>query len=548
MGNTTAVTFGSNRTWVALVVLFAATAALAVPAAATTTDLERTAAADADEAGPTVQTAWADRLNETAFVAGANLSDLGDANEASVRIEYRENGTDDEWTTADVERVNSTETVILEVSGLEKATAYEYRAVAETTFGTDAGDAELYITPYDPPTVTTGTAVDVSETDATLTANVSDLAERPSMDVWFSYAPADSDEFRWNWNETETQTIDSPAVVRQPVTDLEPGTEYEFYVSVRDARGHEQYYSGDIEGFATASPIAVETGPETAVSATSATVTGDVVEFGDGATTWFEYGPAGTDERVETDPIAPNSAGTVETTLGDLEPGTTYEFRLVGEAADGETDAGSYRTLETAVDPVVETGSATTVDEESATVTAALTDLGGADAATVSVEYRAAGADEWSETGAQRLTEPGTLEATLPALEPDTAYEYRAVVDAGVVTETGAVETLTTDRATHDPTVETLSGSDDSPPNPHAELTADWRVADADGDLSSVTVTIESSNGRTVAESDQRVDGTTASGSLEESVKHGAGDAYTVTLEVVDDAGATVTETTTIDA
>lgn len=537
--------FGS-RTVVLFVVLLTTVSGTGIAAAGATGST--TPVNDAED-GPSVETSWADLLNETAIVAAANLTDLGDATSADLRLEYRENGTDDAWTATETKRANSTDEFVWEISDLDPGTAYEYRSVAETEFGTDVGDAEVYSTPYEDPEVTTEEAINISETGVTLTANVSDLADRSAVDVWFSYNPADGDEYRW-WNETETQTIDSPAVVTQSLSGLDPGTEYEFYVSVRDARGNEQYYSGDVERFITESSFAVETRDATAVTESSATLSGEIVEFGDTdeVTTWFEYGPVESDEWIETDPIAPDSAGGVEGELDGLDPGTEYEFRLVGETAGGQTDAGDHRTVATAVDPAVETGDATAVDEESAAVTADLTTLGGADAATVSVEYRAAGADEWTETDAETLTESGPIEATLSGLDADTEYEYRAVVRADDVTDRGAIATVTTDAVDHDPIVTTLTGAEESTPNPHAELHVDWRVTDEDGDLTAVSTTIEDERGQLVATGDESIDGSSASGSIDEKVKQGAGEPYTVTLAVEDEAGNVVTDETTIDA
>ncbi|MFC4543945.1 fibronectin type III domain-containing protein [Halosolutus amylolyticus] len=541
------LTASSPRTFVVLVTVLLAAAAAAGPATAAAAG-SAPIAADGD--GPDVETAWADRLNETAVVAAANLTDLGDSETATVWLEYRENGTDEPWTTTAPKEAQSPDRFTWDLTGLEQGTTYEFRAVAETDAGTDYGDRQQFVTPYEPPAVTTGDAVDVTETAATLTANVTDLADRPAMDVWFAYSPADADESRWNWAETETQTIESPGVVTEAVTDLEPGTEYEFVVRVRNAEGYEQHYAGDVAQFATASAFAVETGTATDVTATTATLSGEIADFGGNAdvTAWLEYAPAGADAWQETAPIAPDSSGVIETGIDGLQPGTEYVFRAAGETADGETDAGDRRTFETPVDPTIETGAVTAVDETSATVAADLTTFGGADAATVSVEYRPAGGVEWAETDAVTATATGTIETTLAGLDADTAYEYRAVVRADGVTDRGTTATVRTDAIEHDPIVTTLAGSENSPPNPHAELAVDWQVADEDGDLAAATVTIENERGATVVRSTHSIGGPGAGGSLGETVKKGAGETYTVTLTVEDAAGNVVTETETIDA
>ncbi|WP_226481294.1 fibronectin type III domain-containing protein [Natrinema amylolyticum] len=499
------------------------------------------------EESPSVDTTWADVLNDSAVIVAGNLTDLGDAENATVRFEYRENGSSDAWSTAAAEPRAETGAFRDDLTGLEPGTVYEYRAVAETTVGVDRGEIRTIETPADRPEATTTGATAVGETEATLGANVTDLGGESSAEVWFSYSPTDEYEPNSEWTETPTRTVNSTGVATQQVTGLEPGTEYEFTSHIRTEREHG--LSTGYEQFATETRFAVETGSATGVTATNATLSGDIADFGDAtaATARFEYRRLGASEWTTTEAVESGSAGQVSTTVRDLEPGTSYEFRVVGEAADGDSAVGAVETFETVIDPDVETGGAVS-DDESATVSGELIDLGGADAATVAIQYREPGANTWHETDDETLTAPGAVETSLTGLESGTEYEYRAVVRADSVTESGATATLTTDIATHEPTVDALSGSDDSPPNPHAELAADWRVSDVDGDLSSVTVTIRDGNDRVVVTDEASVEGETAGGSLAETVKHGAGDDYGVTLAVTDETGTTVTDRTTVAA
>ncbi|WP_254766993.1 fibronectin type III domain-containing protein [Salinilacihabitans rarus] len=526
------------------VAVLALSAAFAAPVAGASTDATTTAT---DEAGPSVDTLWADYLSDEALIVAGNLTDLGDADEATVRFEYRANGTD-EWAVSDGERVNATGTVTEDLTGLEPGTEYEYRAVAETAVGVDRGETRTIETLPDRPAATTVGAENVTEDGAVLVTNVTDLGGADSATVWFSYSPTDEDEPHSDWTETDPVTVTSTGLADRVVDGLEPGTEYEFTSHIDD--GDQTGYSAGYETFTTDDPFVVATGPATDVSKTGATLTGEVVDFGgaDGASAWFEYRASGADEWATTEAVAPDSAAGVSAAVDALEPGTTYEFRVVAEATDGDADVGAVESFETLPDPAVETGAATAVDDASATVAGDLVDLGGADAATVAVQYRAAGESAWVETDGETLTAPGAFDASLTGLEPETEYEYRAVVRADGVVETGATATLTTDVAEHDPTVEELAGVDESSSNPHAELAVDWAVADADGDLSSVAVTIRDGDGRVVDAAEESVAGDAASGSFATEVKHGAGDTYRVTLEVADGAGNVVVERTEIGA
>ncbi len=486
-------------------------------------------------------------LNDSAVIVAGNLTALGDAANATVRFEYRQNDSSDAWSTTAAESTGSTGAFRADLTGLEPGTVYAYRAVAETAVGVDRGEARTIETPADRPEATTTGATAVGETEATLGTNVTDLGGEPSAEVWFSYSPtADSNRSRSGPRRDADGQRDRPS---NPAGDRSrAGTEYEFTSHVRTDREHG--LSTGYERFTTASRFAVETGTATDVTETNATLTGEIVAVGDAATATarFEYRRLGTTDWMTTEAVDSGSAGRVRTTVDGLEPGTNYEFRIVGEAADGDSAVGAIETVETVADPVVETGGVVSVGEESATVAGDLVALGGADAATVAIQYRDAGASTWHETGGETLSASGTFDASLTGLASGTDYEYRTVVRADGVTETGATATLTTDAATHEPTVDALSGSDDSSPNPHADLAVDWQVSDADGDLSSVAVTVRDGNGRVVASETASVAGKSADGSLTETVKHGAGTEYDVALTVTDEAGATATDRTTIAA
>lgn len=493
-----------------------------------------------------VETGWWDTTSESSALVEANLTDAGDQDVADVWIEYRVYGAD-EWSTTASEPGQAPESIIFKIDNLEPATVYEYRAVAESTGETDRGERRTFTTWWDGPNVTVDEPTKVGEESATFVATVEDLLDGPAVEVWFSYEPVHSDEFFWNWEQTPTQIIESDGRVTQTVSGLEPGTEYEVDVTVRTDSGYEYRY--DPITFATVAPFDVETGDATDVSKTEATLTGAVEGVGTGpATVGFEYRPVDADDWSVTDAIVRNSSGDVAIDVSDLEPGTAYEFRIVGESADGTSAVGSIETFETLPDPVVETGSASDVDEASATVTANLVDLGGADDAAVAIQYRAMGDWTWTETDAETLSTAGTVETTLDALKPETTYEYRAAVRTSGVIETGEIATLTTEADETGPTVERLSGNEDSPPNPHAELAVDWAVGDEDGDLAAVTVTIRDGSGDVVDRRADSIGGGDARGSLETRVKHGAGDVYEVTLEVEDDAGNTASERATIRA
>ncbi|WP_276256467.1 pectate lyase [Halomontanus rarus] len=80
--------------------------------------------------------------------------------------------------------------------------------------------------------------------------------------------------------------------------------------------------------------------------------------------------------------------------------------------------------------PFVSTGEATDVTATSATLRGELTDLGGADAAECSIEYREVPDESWTTVSAGTREETGAFSVDLDGLTSRRYYEYRAVIEA----------------------------------------------------------------------------------------------------------------------
>ncbi|WP_459191461.1 DUF1349 domain-containing protein [Halosimplex sp. J119] len=68
---------------------------------------------------------------------------------------------------------------------------------------------------------------------------------------------------------------------------------------------------------------------------------------------------------------------------------------------------------------------------DAATLQGTLESMGGADSVDVRFEYREATADEWTETDATTVSEPGSVEVDVSGLTPRRYYQFRAVAVAG---------------------------------------------------------------------------------------------------------------------
>lgn len=90
--------------------------------------------------------------------------------------------------------------------------------------------------------------------------------------------------------------------------------------------------------------------------------------------------------------------------------------------------------------------------------------------------------------------------ATTAVADGDHVLDARATDSAGTVS--GEVCTsVTVSNTSTGPSVESYSVTEKGSPNPHANITADWTVGDADGDLDTVTVEVARANDGSVVDS-----------------------------------------------
>lgn len=298
--------------------------------------------------------------------------------------------------------------------------------------------------------------------------------------------------------------------------------------------------------------LTVTTDAVSDVGETTATLDGSLTDLGgaSSADVHFEYREGTVTTWRSTAVQTLSSTGSFSASVSDLSDGTDYEFRAVASAADGSSDVGAtsgFTTIEDSV--VVATDGSTDVAETTATLTGSVTDLGNATSADVSFEYRGVGLSSWTTSAVQTLTSTGGFSASVSGLDDGTEYEFRATAEASDGdTATGGSVTFTTVTAESDPAIDSFSVSEAGSPNPHTEISADWTVSDADGDLSAVTVSVSDPTGATVRSNTTSVSGGSASGSESFRIKHSDSDTYDVTLQVEDGAGNAASDTRSVSA
>jgi|GEM_PF-330517 hypothetical protein len=307
-----------------------------------------------------------------------------------------------------------------------------------------------------------------------------------------------------------------------------------------------QSHTFSIEASDQETSVSVTTAEAADVGETTATLNGVLTDLGgaDSADVSFEWGPSG-DLSNATTPQTVSTTGSFSEELTGLESGTDYEFRAVAEASDGDTGAGGVATFTTGTADttvLVTTDGATDVAETSATLNGSLTDLGGADSADVSFEYREGGASSWSATGIQTLSATGSFSESVSGLASGTDYEFRAVAEASDGdTDTGDTLTFATDAGQTVPEIDRFELTDIGNPT-WAWVEVDWAVSDAGGDLDTVETAFALGGSRKGSETTS-VSGSSASGSHRHRERDGQGQTYDVTLTVTDANGNSTSET-----
>ena len=196
---------------------------------------------------------------------------------------------------------------------------------------------------------------------------------------------------------------------------------------------------------ASASAPQATTGPTTAVSSSSATVTGSVEPGGEETTWHVEYGTSTSygAKTASTSAGAGTAAVTVSAALSGLRAGTTYHYRVVA-TNDAGTSHGGDGIFTTLSPPGVSTGAASSITTSAATLTGTVDPKGRA--TTYRFEYGLSTA-YGSQTGSSSAGSGDgaiSVSARVSGLATGATYHYRLVATSDAGTSTGKDATFTT--------------------------------------------------------------------------------------------------------
>jgi plastocyanin len=198
------------------------------------------------------------------------------------------------------------------------------------------------------PTLATGTASAVGQTEATLNGTVNPQGKATSYS--FNYGKTASYGESTGEESAEEGSANKP--VSAHLGSLSPGTTYHYQLVAKNAAGTTE---GVDRTFTTVSPPGVpsaSTGQATALGETLATLNGTVNPNGQATTYLFEWGTSGVYGQSSQElPAGEDRSGHAETaTLTGLAAGTVYHFRLMAKNASGTTP-GADQTFTTTSPP-----------------------------------------------------------------------------------------------------------------------------------------------------------------------------------------------------
>jgi hypothetical protein len=238
--------------------------------------------------------------------------------------------------------------VSAEISGLAAGTEYDFRVFASNADGTNAGKNVSFVTHF-PPSVSTSAATNVTDAAADLNGHVDPKGFATT--------------YRFEWGPTPAYGNVVPVpdgnvgsgegnvAVSAHIAGLAPNTRYFWRLSAESLNG-----STVVEGdsFLTLGGPIAETVGAPMRTTSSAQLGGRVSPRGFATTYLFEYGTEGPCDSNPCTATAPQSAGSgaltelVSEEVTELEPGTTYHYRVVAESAQpGSPAMGSDMTVTT---------------------------------------------------------------------------------------------------------------------------------------------------------------------------------------------------------
>lgn len=376
--------------------------------------------------------------------------------DATVYFEYKKTSSST-WNTTGT-RSEPDGSFLIEATGLDTDTSYEYRAVAEIGGKSDKGSTKPFSTDSVNPYLSCYTDGASTDTDGADVSGSFQGANFGSVHAYFKYRKDENSS--WNTVDADNSPFTSEGSFSARIndgSDMQQKYEYQAWVEGDNNTGG----SGNIHTFTTDPKYEVNADTlgenSSSITPNQAEVLGYVFGYNYGtADCYMQYREKGASSwnevKVTTHTCDPDLNGICNNQYDYLMTGlnsdTTYEYRAkaVGENGTG-TDTGTTKTLTTAAAASVNV-SADNAEPEitNATIRGELTGYGFS-SASATLEYTAEGGSNYFEAGTRTYSSSADRNFwdVITGLEPGTDYQARFDVstDAGP-SDTSSVITFST--------------------------------------------------------------------------------------------------------
>jgi len=227
--------------------------------------------------------------------------------------------------------------------GIDSATNRLFVSTTAATVG--ASGHRVYVLGEAPAPTASIDSVDTASTSATVEGSIDANGAQTGYHFEFSTDGGSTWTNRPTGNDLPVGSGDDAEDVSYQLEGLDPGTDYSVRLVAKQVFGTAAGIS-NVETFTTdaAAPVV---GPLSAdAGATDATLTGRIDPSGEATTYRFEYGPTtdyGNEAPVpDGDLPAGDASVPVMADISDLEPATTYHYRLVAENDTGVTEGADH--------------------------------------------------------------------------------------------------------------------------------------------------------------------------------------------------------------
>lgn len=350
------------------------------------------------------------------------------------------------------------------LSGLTASSTYTVRAKATNSAGPTTG-ADGTFTTTGKPGVTTNAASSVTKTSALLNGAVNAFGIAGT--AFFEYGTTAS-----YGQSTPSQSVGSGtsvAAVQAAIGGLEPNTMYHFRAVGVNGAGTT---NGDDATFTTLpDPPIVTTAAESNVTSASATLNASVNPNTRATSYYFEWGfTAGYGNVTSTQNlVAGTNTANVSAAISGLASGGTYHFRIVAVNVAGMAygadrsfvamNPGGGGDNPTSA-PVVTTGTASAIDQTTATLGGTVNPSGGTTLAQFEYGTTTSYGSSTAAQGVGNGTTAATVSVPVASLAPGTIYHFRLVASNSLGTTQGADATFTTKYAPPAVTTTAPTGGD----------------------------------------------------------------------------------------